>query len=176
MDDRRQTKDENRRPFLSRPLSPVVSLAIPGRRRPVAIYAAGQWGILCWLGLAMVLLLAGCGRGAEDLPDVSVDLAIEPQPPQIGMATITVALADAGGQTIENAEVELEGNMSHAGMVPVFAQALEIAPGRYQAEMEFTMGGDWFILVRAKLPDGRSMERQVDVPGVDAVCGETPAP
>jgi hypothetical protein len=61
-------------------------------------------------------------------------------------------------------------------MVPVFAPALETAPGRYQAALEFTMGGDWFILVRAELPDGRTMERKIDVPGVDAICGDTPTP
>jgi hypothetical protein len=105
-----------------------------------------------------------------------VDLAISPEPPQIGPALITVSLSDANDQPIVGAEVEIEGNMTHAGMVPVFAQATEATAGRYQANIEFTMGGDWFILVRAELPDGRSMERKVDVPGVDIVCGETPAP
>jgi len=38
------------------------------------------------------------------------------------------------------------------------------------------MGGDWFILVRATLADGRSLEEQVDVPGVGDVCIVTPAP
>jgi hypothetical protein len=83
---------------------------------------------------------------------------------------------DADGELIENAELELEANMSHAGMVPVFASAREVAPGRYEASLEFTMGGDWFILVRSELPDGRSLERRVDLPGVDVLCGETPAP
>ena len=107
---------------------------------------------------------------------MGVELVIEPQPPQLGPATLTVTLTDAGGQPIAGASVELEGNMSHAGMVPVFATATEVAPGQYRADLEFTMGGDWFILVRADLPDGRSLERQIDVPGVDAICGDTPAP
>jgi hypothetical protein len=107
---------------------------------------------------------------------VGLDLVIEPQPPQIGPAKVTLLLYDARGQPLTGADVELEGNMSHAGMVPVFAPALEVAPGRYEAELEFTMGGDWFILVQANLADGRSMERQIDVPGVDAICGETPTP
>ena len=128
------------------------------------------------LGFLMILVLASCGRGSKDLTDVAVELAIEPDPPQIGPATLTVTLRDASGQPIGGAVVELEGNMSHAGMVPVFAQASEVAPGRYQASLEFTMGGDWFILVRADLPDGRSMERKVDVPAVDVMCGETPTP
>jgi hypothetical protein len=125
---------------------------------------------------AFILLVAACARGGRDLPDVDVALTIEPSPPRVGLATVTVALADAGGAPITGADVELEGNMSHAGMVPVFADAREVAPGRYEADLEFTMGGDWFILVRATLPDGRSLERQVDVPAVDVMCLDTPVP
>lgn len=128
------------------------------------------------LVVALLFAVMSCGRGASDLPDVDVVLAIEPEPARLGLATITVVLSDAGGQPISGATVELEGNMNHAGMVPVFAQAREANEGQYQADFEFTMGGDWFILVRAALPDGRSLERKVDVPGVDAVCGDTPAP
>ena len=128
------------------------------------------------VGLILVLAIVSCSRGARELPDVGVELAIEPEPPQLGPATVTVTLTDSGGAPITGAGVELEGNMSHAGMVPVFGQAPEVAPGRYQAQLEFTMAGDWFILVRAELPDGRSMERVIEVPGVDEVCGDTPTP
>jgi hypothetical protein len=72
--------------------------------------------------------------------------------------------------------MQLEGNMSHAGMVPVFAQAVETEAGQYEADLEFTMAGDWFILVQADLPDGRSMEHKVDLPGVDVFCSDTPSP
>ena len=132
--------------------------------------------IWAWAGLLLLLTVSACGRGGKTLPDVAVELAIEPSPPQIGPATITVSLRDADDRPISGAQMELEGNMSHAGMVPVLAQATEVEPGLYQADLEFTMGGDWFILVRADLPDGRSMERQVDVPAVDAMCGDTPTP
>jgi hypothetical protein len=138
-----------------------------------SIQGVSPWG---WLGLLVILFLGGCGRGNTDLPDVVVELAVSPEPPQIGPAVVTAVLRDADGQPISGARVELEGNMSHAGMVPVIAQALEVAPGEYQGDLEFTMGGDWFILVRADLPDGRSMERKVDVPAVDVFCGETPTP
>lgn len=130
----------------------------------------------CLFSILLLVLLASCSRGGQDLPDVKVDLDIKPQPPQLGPATITLSLSDAQGQPLSGAVVELEGNMSHAGMVPVLAQASGVAPGLYQAELEFTMGGDWFILVRVDLPDGRSLERKIDVPGVDAVCGDTPEP
>jgi hypothetical protein len=131
-----------------------------------------------WLrtGLLVLLLLSSCGRGTTDLPEVGVDLTIEPDPPRIGPAVVTVELRDADEQPIGGAVVRLEGNMSHAGMAPVLADATEVAKGRYQADLEFTMGGDWFILVQADLPDGRSMERKVDVPAVDLFCGDTPEP
>jgi hypothetical protein len=127
-------------------------------------------------GLVLILLLAGCARGGGDLSDVQVDLAIEPSPPQVGSASIRVTLRDAGGQLISGATMELEGDMNHAGMVPILAKASEVAIGQYQADLEFTMAGDWFILVRADLPDGRSIEHRVDLTGPDAVQGNMQMP
>ena len=46
------------------------------------------------------------------------------------------------------------------------AQARETAPGRYQAPMQFAMGGDWFVVVRAVLPDGRTLEREISIGNV----------
>jgi hypothetical protein len=56
--------------------------------------------------------------------------------------------------------------MSHAGMVPVFAEARETESGRYQSGMELSMAGDWFILVHATLPEGRKIDRQFELKGV----------
>jgi hypothetical protein len=112
------------------------------------------------------LLPTACGGTEESLPDVSVDLTVSPDPPQVGPATVTVTLSDADGTPIDGAEMKLEGTMTHAGMVPVFADATETEPGQYEATLEFTMGGDWIIIVRATLPDGRSLEREIDVRGV----------
>jgi hypothetical protein len=121
-----------------------------------------------WLLLMLFLILVGCrGRGTAG-PNLGVTLAVTPQPPKVGPATVVVTLSDADGKPLSGASVKLEGNMTHAGMKPVFADATEVTAGRYEASLEFTMGGDWFIIVRATLPDGRSVEQQVDVPGVRA--------
>ncbi len=123
---------------------------------------------VCLLALcALSLLLAACGEAEESLPDVSVELTVSPDPPQVGPATVVVILQD-DGQAIGGAEMNLEGTMTHAGMVPVFADAVETSPGQYKAALEFTMGGDWVIIVRAVLADGRTLERQIDVPGVQS--------
>ena len=67
------------------------------------------------------------------------------------------------------ARIKLEGNMSHPGMSPVFADALEVAPGEYRANMELSMPGDWIILVHLTLPDGSRLERQFEIKGVAPV-------
>lgn len=84
---------------------------------------------------------------------------------------ISLTLSEADGQPIIGATVDLEGNMTHAGMAPVISQAQEVGAGQYEAPLDFNMAGDWFILVRAALPDGRKLERQVDVPGVKGGIG-----
>jgi hypothetical protein len=117
--------------------------------------------------LILLLTLSACRRGSsKDIPEIGIDLTVYPNPPSVGAAIISLVLSDAEGRPIDGATVELEGNMSHAGMAPVFAQAGEAEPGHYEVPIEFTMGGDWFILVKATLPDGRKLERQVDLPAV----------
>ena len=54
----------------------------------------------------------------------------------------------------------------HGRHLPVFSEASEVGPGRYEAALEFTMGGDWVILFQINLPDGRNLQRQIDVKGV----------
>jgi hypothetical protein len=112
--------------------------------------------------------LVGCRKAAEQAPGVVMRHEVAPQPPRVGPSTITLGLTDAPGKPITGARVKLEGNMSHPGMVPVFGDAREIEEGRYQASIEFTMGGDWIVSVKADLPDGQKLEREFEVKGVQA--------
>jgi hypothetical protein len=125
---------------------------------------AALWGC----ALSACLIAAGCREEAGSLPDVRVEAQVAPQPPRVGPATVILTLTDRSGKALTGAAVELEGNMSHPGMKPVFGRASERAPGRYQAPLEFTMGGDWFLLITATLPDGRKVREQVEIPGVRA--------
>jgi hypothetical protein len=112
--------------------------------------------------------LVGCRKTAGPESGLVMRHEIAPQPPRVGPATITISLFDAAGKPITGARVRLEGNMSHPGMVPVFGDAREIEAGRYQASIEFTMGGDWIVSVRGALPDGQKLEREFEVKGVHA--------
>jgi len=91
---------------------------------------------------------------------------IAPQPPRVGVVTITLRVTDASGRPLRGARVKLEGNMSHAGMTPVLADAAEVEAGRYRSNMELSMAGDWVVLVHLTLPDGAKVERQLEIKGV----------
>ena len=122
--------------------------------------------------LAFVLTCGGSLMGCRKSPlgaretTLSVDFEISPQPPRAGPATITLRISGSDGKPMSGVSVRLEGNMTHAGMAPSFGTAEEISPGRYRAPFDFSMGGDWIILVHLTLPNREKLERQFDVKGV----------
>ena len=95
-----------------------------------------------------------------------IESEIAPSPARIGVATVTLRLSDAGGQPVRQARIVLEADMAHPGMRPEFGEAREVAAGRYQGRLTFTMAGDWVVLIHAKLPGGSKLERQMEVHGV----------
>ena len=121
-------------------------------------------GALCGGLLAMGVM--GCGGSTTGDEAVRVDWTLDPDPPRVGPATFTLTLSDSTGAPITGADVAVEGNMAHAGMRPVFADATEADSGRYVAPIEFTMAGDWFMTVDAALPNGDAVERTIPVRGV----------
>ena len=120
----------------------------------------------CALALCAGLFLGGCGRSRSPRADITVEHEILPDPPSVGPSTVTLRLKDAAGRPLSGARVSLEGNMTHPGMRPVFSEARESAAGLYWSDFEFTMGGDWVVTVHVTLPDGRKVERLIDVKGV----------
>jgi YtkA-like len=93
---------------------------------------------------------------------------IAPQPVRVGSVSITLGLYDAATKPVAGAHITLEGDMSHPGMAPVFGETNEIAPGHYQGRLQFVMPGDWVVLVHARLANGKRLERQIEVRGVQA--------
>jgi hypothetical protein len=120
-----------------------------------------------WLFFALLVcwqpLLSGCQKAEAPPPDLRIATEIAPQPAKVGPATVTLKLADRSGTPRNAARVNLEGNMTHAGMRPVFGEAPEVEPGVYRAPIEFTMAGDWVLTFHITLPDGRKFEHQFEV-------------
>jgi hypothetical protein len=112
------------------------------------------------------LLIASCSRPEGSSSFVAIEHEISPEPARVGPTTITLKLANSAAKPITGAHVAIEGDMSHPGMSPRFAEAKETDPGRYEARLEFAMAGDWVILLHVTLSDGKKLERQFDVRGV----------
>lgn len=126
--------------------------------------ALAQW--LIAMACASTLLTTGCTQPSGSPPTVEIEHAISPDPVRVGPATVSLKLADGAGKTITGAHIAIEADMSHAGMSPLFAEAKETEPGRYQAHLDLPMAGDWVILLHVTLPGGKKLERQIDVRGV----------
>jgi hypothetical protein len=116
-----------------------------------------------WVVLVVSLLACGCHKATPTSGDIVVDANFAPLPAHSGPAIVTVALRDAAGKPVKGAHVAAEANMSHPGMAPIFRDAREVAPGRYQAGLELGMRGDWVILLHIRLSSGEKIERQLAV-------------
>jgi hypothetical protein len=124
-----------------------------------------RYKLLNLISLILVFLLAACqrrGAAVDEAADILVDLQVVPDPPAMGEALLELSLEDEQGAPIEGAELEVKGDMTHAGMVPVLADFEEVGEGRYQAEFEWTMGGDWILTITGVLPDGRELMRTLE--------------
>ena len=114
---------------------------------------------LSLLSLTLFLSLATSAcrppDGGARAGDGDVSVVVElPADPVVGPTPITVHL-EREGAPVRGATVEVTGDMTHAGMVPVVATAVEQADGSYRAEtFAFDMAGDWVVSVDADLPDG----------------------
>ena len=113
-----------------------------------------------------VLGATACRRAARPEPGIIVKSQIAPRPARVGPATVTIQMKDIAAKPVSRATIQVEADMSHPGMSPVFGEAEEIGPGSYQARTDFSMPGDWVVLFHIQLPDGQKIERQMDVRGV----------
>jgi len=123
--------------------------------------------------LSTLLALPGCrGSGPGEDSSLGLEIGISPTPPAVGPARLIITLQDTLGNPMDGARVEVEGNMSHAGMAPVFETARAQGNGLYVVPaFRFTMAGDWVLTVRATLPGGESTEIQKAVGVVGAHPG-----
>jgi len=127
-------------------------MAARSRRRTVAA--------LVVLAIAAASALSACrppsGRAADGARSVEARLLQER--PRVGEATVEVDVR-ASGAAVDGARVRVTGDMTHAGMVPVVADAVPVGGGRYRSTgFVFTMPGDWVITVDVVYPDGATRE------------------
>lgn len=122
---------------------------------------------------AALALLAACKPGDQGSGNAArqagestaggLTAAVSVSDTVVGGGVVEVTLKD-GDALVEGAAVEVHGDMTHAGMAPVIAAALEVEPGLYRTEaFGFTMAGDWIITAQAKARDGRTAKAEAFV-------------
>ena len=119
-----------------------------------------------YIPLVLGLLAAGCNRNSSS-PNITITHQFTPQPARVGPLHATFTLTDAASKPVTGAQVQLEADMAHPGMAPIFGKAEEVAPGQYEGKLNLTMGGDWVVLLHVKLADGQKLERQIELNGVE---------
>jgi len=119
-----------------------------------------------WIVVLLVFLMAGCGRmqptGAPQ-DGFSLTMAAQPSPPVVGDGQLIVTLHDPDGRPVSDARLQVEGNMNHAGMKPSFGVITAAADGQYTVAIRWTMGGDWYVDIKATLADGRVIARRLPI-------------
>ena len=70
-------------------------------------------------------------------------------------------LKDKDSNNISKAKIEIEANMNHSGMVPVFTEAKYLEGPTYKSTFKLTMHGEWILFLTITLPDGKVVKKEV---------------
>jgi hypothetical protein len=108
------------------------------------------------LVLIALLGLSSCKPPQESSdPNRPVEVVLLTTPARVGPAAIEVRLLVDGNPAL-GASVNVRGDMTHAGMVPVIAPTVvEVGGGVYRTQgFAFDMSGDWVLTAEVRYPDG----------------------
>ena len=131
--------------------------------------------------LALVLTACGAQNTTTVVEDVTINLAVEPNPPVVGASTLYITVLEADGTPVDGATVTVIGNMEHEGMLPISGETSASSNGVYTMPFEWTMGGGWILDVTVTLPDNRGtataeVELTVGAVSQDSIINSTRHP
>ncbi len=106
--------------------------------------------------LLALFLLAACRPKTGEPLDAKVRFV--PEHPSVGKAEICIEV----DPDLELTKMEVVGDMTHAGMIPVEAEAHPAGPGLWRVEdFDFNMRGDWVITITAYDKNGKKYQKEV---------------
>lgn len=117
------------------------------------------------LVLLLLFTIAGCRESAQETetPD-DYQMTLDVESDSVGETTLLVTLLNAESEPVNDAVIDVKGDMNHAGMVPVLGSS-ENAPehGVYRVPFNWTMGGEWILVVTASLPDDTTFSEEFNI-------------
>lgn len=115
----------------------------------------------------LVVALMGCAPAPPQTASeagINMSIMVMPDPPAVGETMLMITVTDEAGNPISDATLNVQGDMTHAGMVPVIRNDVSGAnEGVYAVPFEWSMAGDWIVTVVAELADGREVEHLFDL-------------
>ena len=115
----------------------------------------------------LVLILASCGgRNSANQTEHNFDISIMAGSTEVGKTDLMITVKDEAGNPVNDASVNIKGDMSHAGMQPVLGDSSSAENGTYTIPYEWTMAGDWFVTVDVTLADGTVISERIDFSGI----------
>jgi hypothetical protein len=113
------------------------------------------------------LLFAGCRQAAPTADPsaqaVQIAVSIAPQPPTVGASTLTISVTRQN-QPLAGVSVAVRGDMTHAGMRPIIADAATTdAQGKLVLPFKWSMSGDWIVSVTVTLADNTQVAQDFNI-------------
>ncbi len=117
--------------------------------------------------LVGAIWLAGCGGRNSANSSGNLNISIDAASTMVGTTDLMITVEDTEGNAINDATVDIKGDMSHAGMQPVLGESsASNGAGMYVIPYEWTMAGDWFVTVNVTLADGTTESQRFDFNGI----------
>ena len=102
-----------------------------------------------------LLLLAVAACRQQQITSADIRLELHASDNRVGETTLLASAIDRGGNAIANpGKLSIRGDMSHAGMIPVFAESDQSTDGVFSLPFTWTMAGGWIVEASLTLPNG----------------------
>jgi Cu(I)/Ag(I) efflux system membrane fusion protein len=96
---------------------------------------------------------------------LEIAIAIKPEIPRVGGNTLHIEVVDATGNPLTEIDIEAYAEMPAMGSMPAMratAGLAQIAPGRYEGELDLSMRGEWPLTINISESNGQKRRLQFD--------------
>jgi len=121
------------------------------------------WGGLQFAGAQNTAWAQSQSKASKKTPQtLQMDVQLQPDPPRQRKNVVTIAVKDATGKPVDQAQVTVEYSMPAMGSMPEMrgeAKVQALSGGRYEAPFDLVMGGTWTLDVTVTAPTGATASR-----------------